>query len=322
MLTIHLSDEPLHEYARHVSQTESELEATYLEAIDDLTAHWDDVTRKNAPLSQPSARKNARFNTKDLGRIAIVKGMACYVFDTARAIMALHNTEHINAMVPLVRLSYESAMSLSLLVQSLNQHGVDAFLQEYSRQRAALQSTAMRSPSEIFRDDAPNITGVDGTAFLNTNDNFGRFERVCTDLAPGGVDAYLWYRLMSAYSHPGLGVTDLYFEQSDSPGLPPFHAKANEALPRGVLLFFTSASMLWSARAYSYLTHDRRDRDLLRLIGRRIQVADSLDLSPEYHQRHALNARQTREKLRSGASEPETPVTRGSRRRSRGGRTS
>lgn len=288
-----------------MTSIESDSIKTYLATIDELFEHWDSVTAKNAPLSQPSARRGARFSTSDLARIALVKGMACYVFDTSKAIMTLHSSRQLNATVPLVRLSYESAMNLSLLVQSLKQHGVDAFLKEYSRQRAALQSTAARSPSDIFRDGAPDITDVDGTRFENTSDTIRYFERVCLDLTPGGVDAYLWYRFLSAYSHPGVGVTDLYFETSDEPGLPPFHSTAKDALPEGVLLYFTAASMLWSARAYSYLTNDRDDRDFLRTIGRTLGVADSLALSNAYHQRHAQQARKDHEARKIKASPAE-----------------
>lgn len=283
---------------------EDELVEDYLDVIEVLFEHWDAVNAKNTALMQPAARSGSRFNNSDLTRIALVKGLACYVFDTARAIRTLHSSDQLNATIPLVRLAYESAMNVSLLVQSLNQHGVDAFLKEYSRQRAALQSSAAKSPSDIFREGAPDVSGVDGSAFSNTRDTVQYFERICMDLTPGGPDAYLWYRFLSAYSHPGVSVTDLYFEHIDQPGFPLFHSKANEALPEGALLFFTAASLLWSARAYSYLTHDKDDRNLLRAIGRRLGVTDSLDLSQTYRQRHAARARKEREeRKRSGASD-------------------
>lgn len=94
---------------------ESELTATYFAAIDALTPHWAGVSRKNAPPRQPSARKRAPFDAKDLGRIATVNGMARFMFDTARAVTTLHSSRQLNAMIPLVRLAYESAMNLSLV---------------------------------------------------------------------------------------------------------------------------------------------------------------------------------------------------------------
>lgn len=272
-----------------------ELVDEYLEVIGALFDHWEEVNDKNPRLMQPAARNGARFSAKDLARISIVKGLACSVFDTARAIRTLHDSGQLNAMIPLVRLVYESAMNVSLLAQSFDQHGVDAFLAEYSRQRTALQSTAAKSPSEIFREGAPDVSGVDGSAFKGTHDSVRRFDLVCDDLTPGGPDAYLYYRMMSAYSHPGVAITDLYFDDIDQPGLPLFHAKAREALPEGMLLFFTAASLLWSARAYSYLTHSKDDRNFLRALGRKLGVTDSLTLSETYRRRHATRARQERE---------------------------
>lgn len=277
-----------------MATVEDELVEVYLEVIDELVEHWNEVNAKNTPLAQPAARRGSSFTSKDLARIALVKGLACYVFDTARAITTLHGSDQRNASIPLVRLAYESALNLSLLVQSLEQHGVDAFMKEYSRQRAALQSNAAKSPTDIFRQGAPDVSGVDGTAFQNTNDTVRHFESVCMDLTPGGPDAYLWYRVLSAYAHPGVSITDLYYEETGRPGIPPFHSVANEALPSGVLLFLTAASLLWSARAHSYLTNDKDDRDFLRAIGRRLGVADSLKLSQTYLQRHASQAKKER----------------------------
>lgn len=277
-----------------------DLAVEYLAAIDELFEHWETVDAKNLPLSQPAARSGSRFSGKDLARLGIVKGLACYVFDTGKAISTLHAAEQFNAMIPLVRLAYESALNVSLLVQSLDQHGVDAFMHEYSRQRAGLQISAARSPSDVFREGAPDVSGVDGSAFKDSHDSVRHFRQICEDLTPGGPDAYLYYRLLSAYSHPGVSVTDLYFEDNDQPGLPTFLGEAKEALPGGMMLFFTAASLLWSARAYSYLTRDRADRDFLRSIGRRIGVADSLALSDAYRQRHAARAREERDARRQG----------------------
>ncbi|MDP3951153.1 hypothetical protein [Microbacterium sp.] len=279
---------------------EDDLVVEYLAAIDELFEHWEAVDAKNLPLAQPAARSASRFSGKDLTRLAIVKGLACYVFDTGKAISTLHAARQINAMIPLVRLAYESALNVSLLVQSLDQHGVDAFMHEYSRQRAALQLSASRSPSEVFREGAPDVSGIDGSPFKDSHDSVRHFHQICEDLTPGGPDAYLYYRLLSAYSHPGVGVTDLYFEDNGQPGLPTFLGEAKEALPGGMLLFFTAASLLWSARAYSYLTRDQADRDFLRSVGRRIGVADSLALSDDYRRRHAARARAEREARRHG----------------------
>lgn len=295
-----IADDQPHSYARTVRVEEEDLVVEYVAAIDELFEHWKAVEAENRPLSQPAARRTARFSRKDLARLAIVKGLACYVFDTGKAISTLHGAGQTNAMIPLVRLAYESALNVSLLVQSLEQHGVDAFLYEYSRQRAALQKNAARSPSEVFREGAPDVSGTDGSPFKDSNDSVQHFYQVCEDLTPGGPDAYLYYRLLSAYSHPGVSVTDLYFVDNDQPGLPTFLGEAKEALPEGMLLFFTAASLLWSARAYSYLTRDVDGRDLLRSIGRRIGVADSLTLSDTYHRRHAARARAERETRRHG----------------------
>lgn len=179
-----------------MAATKDELVEVYSQVIDELFDHWDEVDAKNSPLRQPAARGGSPFGSKDLARIALVKGLACYVFDTAKAINTLHAARQMNASIPLVRLAYESAMNVSVLVQSLEQHGVDAFMKEYSRQRLALQTDATQSPSDIFRQGAPDISGVDGSEFQNTTDTVRHFKQVCLDLTPGGPDAYLWYRFL------------------------------------------------------------------------------------------------------------------------------
>lgn len=61
-----------------------------------------------------------------------------------------------------------------------------------------------------------------------------------------------------------------------------------------MLTFLTAASIVWSARAYSYLISDKPYRNFLRRSARRREIENELKLSERYHQRHATNQAKNR----------------------------
>nr|WP_258185933.1 hypothetical protein [Microbacterium sp. PAMC22086] len=148
----------------------------------------------------------------------------------------------------------------------------------------------MEATTRVFRDGAPEITDTDPTPFGGSYDDAHRFGEICLDLKPAGKDAYIYYRVLSGLSHASPRVADLYFAP-DSPdaGIPAFRPTPNQSFPTDVLAFFTAASMVWSARAYSYLITNTQYRNFLRRSARQLEINDELQLSERYWERHAKN---------------------------------
>jgi hypothetical protein len=225
-----------------------------------------------------------------------VVGLARHVHETVRAIRLLIDGDHANAAIPLVRLAYECALTATWLVQSENHDGVKAFMHEYTRQQTNLQSVLRRSIVEIFREGADDVADTNMEAHLGSADNARRFDLICEDLAPGGTDAYIYYKALSSVSHAGIPVVDLYFS-TPQPGqrVPPPRRKPARALGEDLLLFLSNASMVWSGRAVSYISKNQAYRSSLRRAARQLGVTSEIQLSSAYRKRHADARRRPRQ---------------------------
>lgn len=237
-------------------------------------------------LHQPAARRGKKFVGSDVARITAVWGLASHVHETARAIITLLDNGMPNQAIPLVRLVYENALTAAWLVQSKDQHGIRAFLHEYSRMRAALKKDALEAVSATFREGAQDIADADPAEFAEPIDSVKYFREVCLDLTPGGVDAYIYYRVLCSYSHASARVADLYFQRSNSDDMVPDHVVQQEALGRPLLLFLTAASMVWAGRAFVYLTRDKQHRNRIRKAALQLGINSELQLSENYHRKH------------------------------------
>ncbi|WP_324012485.1 DUF6988 family protein [Microbacterium sp. JZ37] len=262
---------------------EAELQAL----VDDMQSNWREIGAPR-PLHQPAARRGKKFAGHDAARIASVWGLARHVYSTAAAVSTLIRANQITAAIPLARLAYESAITAAWLVQSAEDHGVRAFLHEYTRTRSSLQKDALQAASAVFREGAGTIADADPTAHAGSFDSARRFGDICQDLSPAGPDAFIIYRLFSGFSHASPRLADLYFHAlSPAAELPAYREEPDVPLPADLLLFFTAASMLWSARAFSFLTQDKAHRSYLRSCARLLEITDELHLSDSYRQRHA-----------------------------------
>lgn len=261
---------------------------------DDLISAWDDEGHPTE-MSQPRGRSGKTITTSDVARMESVVGLARHVHETARAIRLLIDSGHANAAVPLVRLVYECALTATWLVQSENHDGVKAFMHEYTRQQTNLKSVLKRSIVETFRAGADDVADTNMDAHLGSADNARRFDLVCEDLAPGGTDAYLYYKALSSYSHAGVRVVDLYFS-APAPGeqVPPPRGEPGSALGEDLLLFLSNASMVWSGRAVTYISKNQSYRRTLRRAARELDVTSEIQLSDAYRKRHADARRKSR----------------------------
>lgn len=253
--------------------------------VDELLQAWDTFGHPTQ-MSQPRARAGKPITTTDVARMECVIGLARHVHETARAIQLLSATGHPNSALPLVRLVYECALTATWLVQSKDDDGILAFAHEYARQRQGLQRVMKTALAQVFREG--KVTGTESERFLGSTDNARRFDLVCEDLAPGGSDAYVLYRILSSYCHAGISVVDLYFLPPwDEETVPPPRKDPKTAIDVNLLLYLTSVSMVWGGRAVSYISKSKNYRSALRRIAGQLEIKSEIELSDAYWQRHA-----------------------------------
>lgn len=256
------------------------------ELVDELLEEWGEYENAST-MHQPAARRGKVITGADVARITAVIGLARHVHDTSRAVLLLLDAGHEAAATPLVRLAYEGALTAAWLVQSREQHGVLAFLHEHARTRAALKRDASQAMSFVYREGVNHLRDTDMTPYIGSLDSARQFAQVCDDLTPGGKDAYVLYRILSAYSHASVQVVDLYFAPGATGGIPSSRSKADGTIGQSGLLFLTASAMIWSARAHSYLTQDKTHRNSLRRAARALGINAELQLSESYYRRHA-----------------------------------
>jgi len=255
---------------------------------------WDSDGRPTQ-MSQPRARSGRAITATDLARMECVVGLARHVHETARAVSLLLDHKHYNAAAPLVRLMYECALTAIWLVQSENDDGVNAFMHEYARQQVNLASTLKRSITRTFRDGGATIPNTDVETFLGSTDNARRFDLICEDLAPGGTDAYIYYKALSRLSHAGVPVVDIYFAPPPrGSNVPPQRPKPAVRLDENLLAFLANASMVWSGRSVSYISKNTSYRSALRRAAKQLAITSEIQLSDTYRLRHADARRRAR----------------------------
>lgn len=254
---------------------------------EDLFDSWK-IFGRPPQLHQPLARKGKAPTNEDATRMLCVEGLTRHVYEMSRSIVLLLDEGQMISAVPLVRLVYETALTAAWLVNTEGQHGVTAFLHEHARQNKNLQSELKKSFVETFREHAVSMADTDQSPYVGALDSTQRFRQICNDLTPGGPDAYIYYRLLSSLSHPGVAVTDLYFEgPSLGSGIPQRRSEPATPLNGEFLLFLTCASMVWAGRAFSYLSKEKAHRSSLKSAARQLGITAELKLGDEYFIRHA-----------------------------------
>lgn len=262
-------------------------ETDLLTLVNELLDAWD-THGLPTELSQPLARKGKSISSADIARMQCVVGLARHAHETARSIRLLVEHGHINSAVPLVRFAYECALTAVWLVQSEGDDGINAFLHEHVRKNQTLQSNLEKAMTATFRENADAVADTDLSRFVGSTDSARQFYTICTDLDPGGEDAYIYFRALSSLSHASVSVVDLYYEKAtEGAFVPSQRGGAYEPLGVDFLLFLTSACMVWSGRAVTYLSKNDDYRRVLRSCARRIGITAEIQLSDRYRKRHA-----------------------------------
>lgn len=274
-----------------IESTDAEAEASRALA-EELLASWDAYHATGNSFSMKHRDGQAPH-----ARFGLVYGLACQAHESARAYLTVIGTVPSMAATPLLRACYEQAITAHWIAQV--DDGYRAVTQEYLAQRRKL-ATGLRSTAiGAFQSHAEQIesTGqVDATLLENlSHSTAGNFLDLCQDLAPGGKEAYTYYRLMSMESHASAMVADQYLRVVDRTEGP------MELVPRPARevddgwLHLLAASMVWAGRALDFFDSTRARRDYLRSKANELGVPQELKLSQAHYQRMILARKQADE---------------------------
>ncbi len=253
--------------------------------LDELLSDWAEFSEVDDFHPQRD-RRGKPLDGRDVSLIAAIIGLGNHAYDTARAAATLLDDGQLNASLLLVRTVYETALTAVWLVQAKDHQGITAFLHEYARGRGALQRDARSAASKVFREGAEGLPDADPSLYEDKLDSMRNFQQVCEDLHPGGIDAYILYRILSGYSHPSAAIVDLYIDQHTD-GSPVKRQQAKPALEPDLLCFTLSAALVWAGRAFSYLSKSKAHRSALRSAARKLGIPAEIQLSERYLMRHA-----------------------------------
>lgn len=186
---------------------------------------------------------------------------------------------------PLVRLVYECALRAQWM--ALSKDAPEAISNEMARSQRAISLDLAKAGSAILRDGAGTLPYEDAEKLETTANEAARsFRQMCLELEPGGTDAYVYYRLLSEYSHASLQVTDCYVIESRSGAESPASLLAevkqrDRWMPAGFVVW----SLIWAGSAFDYLVAGHPRRRELQVFAERTGVPAMLRLKPEVAQR-------------------------------------
>ena len=258
---------------------------------EELLARWDDFTSDGLTVRPRDRRKRIL----EQRRLALVFGLAAHVHETARVLTPHFRLDETSPVVmPLVRSAYETALTCVWVCHAHD--APEAFGNEYTRQRKAIDKTMRESPDPWLRGLADSVAGADEPIIATDSDEQAKYFRArCTDL-DGDARAYWAYRLMSGLSHPTIELVDHYVQANpdDVNRLAGFRATPSP-LPGEASHAFTLMSMIWSARAVTSFAPNPQYRSFLRGAAKQLGTTADLSLANAYHARRARAARRQRE---------------------------
>ncbi|HET7386780.1 MAG TPA: DUF5677 domain-containing protein [Nocardioidaceae bacterium] len=236
--------------------------------IEELLESW--------TTEQRTVELRQRERRADATRFVAIHSLAAHVHRLGGAALILVGADRTLESMPIVRCAYESALTAMWLAQ--NEAGGGAFVSEFSRQQRATERSLAKSNNPKFA-SAVNLPYVDAPDIASNSAAQARaFEQMCGDF-DGGVDLYIYYRLMSAYSHAGLRVVEEYIRPTEDGADVASLLKTPRFESGGMWLFFLAASLIWGGTAFDYIDVARRRRSDLRRAARTIGIVRDLQLT-------------------------------------------
>lgn len=234
-------------------------------------------------IESESVDLGQRDRRPDPARFVAVHSLAAHVHRLADAALILMEADRPLEAMPLVRLAFESAITAMWLAQ--NEEGGRALVNEFSRQQRATRQSLSKSKNPAFAAQELDLSYVDAPDLHSYSSAQARaFQQMCEDFN-GGADLYIYYRLMSAFSHPGLRVIEEYILPSDEGDDVKGLLNVSRFSPSAMWLFFIAASVVWAGTAFDYIDVARRRRSQLRQAAKAIGVTRDLHLTSAAHLR-------------------------------------
>lgn len=243
---------------------------------------------------QPFLVSRRRIHQGNHAFVPCVYGLGMHAVQSGQAMIEMHESGRQLLSLPLARLSLESAINALWLVQT--GEGLMGFVNEGTRQRNNVFIEMAKSANEIFREGAA-AHGAEEAYPQSFTDAAARNFQQMTEALQGGHDAYLLYRMLSQYSHPGLRLVDEYLlenEESESGVTLITTPDKFAADDDPAFLFITVVAMMWGARALDHLQMDHRHRSRLRAIAKTLTAPETLNLTAKARAAYLAKASEQR----------------------------
>lgn len=246
------------------------------DVLDRLLVGWHDSQQGQFIVRSGKSRRTTT------AQFATVFGLCANAHAMATALRP-HCDEGFNvALHPLVRGIFEAGVTAQWVAQI--EDADRAFVNEGIRHRKNVRDTALRCVSEVFSQGTEQMAHVDDDYWPTSSTAAARnFQSRCDDLTPGGADAYIYYRLLSATSHAGPEVTDAYLTFRDEELRLNPHTRARSDWV--AWMFISCCGLVWAARALDYLDKTHARRSELRAIAQELSISSEMHKSPRFYER-------------------------------------
>jgi hypothetical protein len=136
-----------------------------------------------------------------------------------------------------------------------------------------------QSATQLFKEGAALVAHADEEQIETVARRQAQhFEQLCHSLQ-GGDDAYIHYRILSAFCHPSALLTDFYLEPDDTIPSGCRLRLEPKQLEHDGWLFLNVAAMLWALRAWDDINITHPLWSALRLLARELEVPEALNVT-------------------------------------------
>lgn len=253
-------------------------EPELLELLRSLLKGWETLPPETAARSKDISE----------AQLVTVFGLAAHTHRLAAATDVLWRESMRLEAMPLIRGAMEHALTAQFTAQARD--AVFGLLNDYAKKRNSLNEEIVKagwSGADKLVSDLDDWGQVDTPTTVSARN----FQQLCTDLEPGGAEAYALYRLLSGLSHAGGMIVDEYAE--DGPLRLSVMPDKFAAAPGWLGLL--CASVVWAGRAFDMITRGNIRREDLHQAAKKLSIKPELQLSTEYHKRVKKNRQAKRQ---------------------------
>jgi hypothetical protein len=212
-------------------------------------------------------------------RLHSVSGLAAHAYRTGEVADRLVRDGLWLEASPVIRTSYECAVTAQWAAQTPD--GVQALLNEDYRSRRNMVHALRQSEAWAAAGlEVPEPDDESHESFSNAQAR--NFKQMCDDLAPGGVEAYSYYKTLCWFSHATNYVIDRYTDLVESDKTYELRLRrtprASEELAHTVE-YFCAVSLVWAASALDFLDAEHLHASQIEALAARVGVTPSLRLT-------------------------------------------